>query len=121
MSERERFTVARLTDYACPHCKSRAWAGGTSWMEAADTPVLVGQAELSRLRQFAMLVSDLDRNANGRHEGDVDSGDPTGTSRGNPSMPTGALIGHTIDRMPIVVPPRTKRHDPDAWKKAPDA
>lgn len=115
MTGRERYTVAVLNPTPCPHCGSSAWATGQSWMEAVDVPVLVGQSELQRLRAFAALVSDLDRNANGRHEGDVDSDDPTGVSRGNPSLPTGALIGHTLDGRPIVVPPRSRRGDPAAW------
>jgi len=118
---RRRYTVAHLTEYPCPHCGSSAFATGNSWMEAADVPVLVGQAELTRLRAFALLVSDLDRNRNGRHEGDVDSGEPTGVSQGNPSMPTGAWIGTTMSGHQIVVPPRNLRHDPEAWIGGPDA
>lgn len=119
--ERKRYTVATLTPEPCPHCGSSAWETGQSWMEAADEPVLVGRAELSTLRAFRRLVSDLDRNSNGRHEGDADSGDPTGISQGNPSLPTGALIGHTLNGDWIVVPPRGDRHDPDAWVRASDA
>lgn len=119
--ERKRYTVATLNPHPCPHCGSSAWANGRSWMEAVDVPVLVGQSELQRLRAFAVLVSDLDRNAHGRHEGDVDSGDPTGVSQGNPSLPTGALIGHTLDGRAIVVPPRSRRSDPAAWTPPPEA
>ena len=115
MTARQRYTVATLNPEPCPHCGSSAWATGGSWMEAIDEPVLVGRSELELLRGFRTLVSDLDRNANGRHEGDVDSGDPTGVSRGNPSLPTGALIGHGLAGRPIVVPPRSRRGDPAAW------
>lgn len=114
---RVRFAVAKLNSHPCPHCGSSAWANGQSWAEI-DDPVLVGRSELERLSAFASLVADLDRNDNGRHEGDVDSGDPSGVSQGNPFLPTGTLIGHTMDGRAIVVPSRSRRHDPAAWVSA---
>jgi hypothetical protein len=71
-----------------------------------------------RLRQFQRMVNDLDRNENGRHEGDVDCGDPTGVSQGNPRLHTGDILGYDIGGRPYVMPPRGQRHDPDAWGPA---
>lgn len=80
------------------------------------------EEELRTLRRFRSLLMDLDRNENGRHEGDVDFGDPTGVSQGNPHLRPGAVIGYTIggDRMPIVMPDRAHRHDPAAWTPRPE-
>jgi hypothetical protein len=68
-----------------------------------------------RLRKFGTMVRDLDRNENGRHEGDADVGDPSGVSRGNPRLRTGGVLGYTIGGRPYVMPERGRRHDPDAW------
>jgi hypothetical protein len=77
---------------------------------------VVSADRLAQLHKFATLVSDLDRNFEGRHEGDVSSGEPTGVSQGNPILPVGMHIGYTLARhRRIVVPPREVRHDPDAW------
>lgn len=70
---------------------------------------------LKRLMAFTAIVSDLDRSAVGRHLGDAESQDPTGTSQGNPILPVGMHIGYTINGDHIVVPPRDVRHDPSAW------
>ena len=73
-------------------------------------------AEIQRLRKFERMVSDLDRNINGRHEGDADVGVPGGVSLGNPKFTTGNTIGHGLGgQIRYVVPPRGQRHDPDAW------
>ena len=78
-------------------------------------------AELRRdgpqLRQWAIMVADLDRSEHGRHEGDVQSGSPTGVSEGNPHLPTGARLGYSLDgTYAYVMPERGRRHDPEAWK-----
>lgn len=65
--------------------------------------------------RWRTMVSDLDRNENGRHEGDADSGDPSGTSQGNPLMPTGTTIGWTIYGQPYVVPEPRERGRIEAW------
>jgi len=67
------------------------------------------------LNGLANVLSDLDRNEHGRHEGDVDSGDPTGVSQGNPYIEEGQQIGFTMGGQPIVMPPRAQRSDPKAW------
>jgi hypothetical protein len=73
------------------------------------------EQEIERLRKFERMVVDLDRNANGRHEGDIDSGEPGGVSLGNLRFLTGSVIGYDIGGRPYVVPPRGERHDPAAW------
>jgi hypothetical protein len=71
--------------------------------------------EIARLRKFEGLVLDLDRNENGRHEGDADVGDPTGVSQGNPLMHAGDVIGYRLGGHPYVMPERSQRYDPSAW------
>ena len=83
-----------------------------TWEELAHQQ----EKELARLRLFQALILDLDRNPNGRHEGDADVGDPTGISQGNPKFRTGEEIGYGLGGQPIVMPPRDKRHDPTAWR-----
>lgn len=75
------------------------------------------EAQLARLRGFETIVNDLDRNTNGRHEGDADVFDPTGVSQGNPRLKTGDVLGYSIagDRRPYLMPERGRRHDPEAW------
>src|SRR4051812_18730861 len=46
--------------------------------------------ERLRLQKFATMVTDLDRNEHGRHEGDVDGWEP---SKGNPRLQTGDVLG----------------------------
>ena len=81
--------------------------------QPADERVTVG--ELRKLRAWAKMISDLDRNEHGRHETDVDSGHPDGVSHGNPLMPTGTVIGHDMSGNMYVMPPRGERHKPEAW------
>jgi hypothetical protein len=71
--------------------------------------------EISRLRKFQIMVMDLDRNEHGRHQGDIDTGDHTGVSRGNPNLMAGQVLGYSLGGGVYVVPERDKRHDPDAW------
>jgi len=71
--------------------------------------------EYTRLITFYNIIMDLDRNANGRHKGDADSGDPTGVSQGNLILPVGMQIGWTLGGYSIIVPPRGDRHKPEAW------
>ncbi len=80
-----------------------------------DDCEIVRTSDLRRLQGFATLVSDLDRNFEGRHEGDASSGDVDGVSQGNPSLQVGAHIGHTMSGDKIIVPTRQDRHDPKAW------
>jgi hypothetical protein len=84
-----------------------------TWRQLAEQQ----EEELRSLRRWRSLMLDLDRNRNGRHQGDADVGDPSGVSQGNPHLPTGAVIGYTIagERVPIVHPPREDRHRPEAW------
>jgi hypothetical protein len=72
--------------------------------------------ELARGRAFTAMVADLDRNQNGRHERDVDAGDPTGVSQGNPLLPTGTVVGYDIRGDEYRMPAPGRRHDPAAWK-----
>lgn len=68
--------------------------------------------------RLAAILSDLDRCAHGRHEGDVCSGPSgcNGPSRGNPIAVTfGRQIGYNISGKAIVVPPRMDLSDPKAW------
>ncbi len=83
-----------------------------TWKELAQRQ----QEQINRLRLFQSLVLDLDRNPNGRHEGDADVGSPTGISQGNPKLLTGDVVGYGIGGHPILMPPRDKRHDPTAWR-----
>jgi hypothetical protein len=85
-----------------------------SWKEIAQEQA----KEIERLQQFQTMISDLDRNEHGRHEGDIDAFDHTGISRGNPNLRTGAIIGYDISGRPYVMPPREVRHDPEAWKSS---
>jgi hypothetical protein len=73
------------------------------------------RAEIQNLGRFRRMVSDLDRNEHGRHEGDADVGDPTGVSQGNPRLHTGDVLGYDIGGRPYVMPERGKRHDAQAW------
>lgn len=82
-----------------------------TWREVAARQ----EEELARLRAFQRIVSDLDRNPNGRHEGDADVGAQGGVSTGNPRFLTGEVVAWQIGGKPIVMPPRERRHDPAAW------
>jgi hypothetical protein len=82
-----------------------------TWQQVAEQQA----GELAHLRRFVTLINDLDRNENGRHEGDTDVGDPTGISHGNPHLHTGDVLGWNISGQPYVMPPRGRRHDPTAW------
>lgn len=86
-----------------------------TWKELADQR----ETEIGRLRWWQQMVADLDRNENGRHEGDADYGDPTGISQGNPQLRTGDILGYDIGGHPYVMPERGKRHNPDAWGARP--
>jgi hypothetical protein len=83
-----------------------------TWRQVAEDRA----ADLSRLQPFVTLINDLDRNPNGRHEGDADVGDPTGVSHGNPRLRTGDVLGWDIGGTAYVMPPRGLRHDPTAWR-----
>lgn len=66
------------------------------------------------LEGYQIMLSDLDRNENGRHEGDVDGGAP---SQGNPHLTTGQVLGYSIHgRWKYVVPEPRRRGDLDAWR-----
>jgi hypothetical protein len=82
-----------------------------TWRELAEER----QQEITRLRAWQSLWSDLDRNPNGRHEGDADVGEAGGISQGNPRVTTGDVVGYRLGGKPIIMPPRDKRADPEAW------
>lgn len=88
-----------------------------TWRQVAEQQ----EDELRALRAFRSVLLDLDRNGNGRHEGDADVGDPSGVSKGNPHLRPGAVIGYTIGgrERPIVMPGRADRHRPEAWTPEP--
>lgn len=70
------------------------------------------------LEDYRLMLGDLDRNEHGRHEGDVDGGDPTGASQGNPHLKTGDVLGYSIGgyRRKYVVPEPRLRGDIKAWQ-----
>lgn len=73
------------------------------------------EERLRKLEAAATMLSDLDRNRNGRHEGDVDSG---AVSLGNPHLATGQTIGYSLHgRFAYVVPEPRLRGDVEAWKQ----
>lgn len=73
--------------------------------------------ELRGAQKFALMVADLDRSPEGRHEGDVQSGAPDGVSPGNPHLQTGDVLGFSLaGTYEYRMPERSKRHDPEAWK-----
>lgn len=84
-----------------------------TWRELCEKQI----AEIAKLQAFRTIVTDLDRNKNGRHEGDVDVGEPSGISEGNPIIQTGEILGYDIGGFPYVMPARKDRHDPSAWIK----
>lgn len=79
-----------------------------------NVPTLDGQ---STDGVWAALVADLDRCQHGRHQDD-DCGSCGGTSRGNPNMPTGQVIGYGLRGDQIVMPSRDHKHDPRAWRSS---
>lgn len=74
------------------------------------------EEEVRKLSKWANIASDLDRCEHGRHEGDVCGGTSgcNGPSVGNRLIGHGP-IGHTMNGSHIFSPPRSVRHDPDAW------
>jgi hypothetical protein len=90
-----------------------------TWRQVTETQ----EDTLRQLMRWCSLMLDMDRNENGRHEGDLDVGDATGVSRGNPHLRPGAVIGYTIGgrQRPIIVPDREHRHRPEAWTPRPDS
>ncbi|MEU6054187.1 hypothetical protein ABZ829_27675 [Streptomyces xanthochromogenes] len=69
---------------------------------------------------WVSLISDLDRCEHGRHEGDP-CGDSCGTtSKGNPHMQPGTVIGYSLRRGPIVMPHRDDKYVPAAWRSTND-
>lgn len=67
------------------------------------------------LQGYRGMLSDLDRNANGRHHGDYDSFVPGGISEGNPRLTTGDVIGYDIGGRAYVVPEPRDRGTLSAW------
>lgn len=60
------------------------------------------QRSASRYHEAWKVLVDLDRNEHGRHRGDVDTMDPSGTSQGNPfALDPGHRIGTTLLGEPI--------------------
>lgn len=93
----------------------------TTYYGDSNTPLtwrelyLMKSEENTVLQAFQRIVVDLDRNENGRHEGDVDVGDPSGVSQGNPNIQTGQTFAYDISGRPYVMPERKLRHNPAAW------
>jgi hypothetical protein len=77
--------------------------------------------ESSRRRDAGLLaiLTDLDRCQHGRHQGDPcgPADACTGTSAGNPHLPTGMVIGYGLRGDEIVMPDRDHKHDPAAWRR----
>ena len=68
---------------------------------------------------YQIMLSDLDRNKHGRHQGDRDSFDPAGISQGNPHLKTGDVIGYSLHgTWKYVVPEPRLRGDLSAWRQA---
>lgn len=67
------------------------------------------------LQGYRGMLSDLDRNAGGRHEGDYDSFVQGGISQGNPHLTTGDVIGYDIGGRAYVVPEPRDRGTLAAW------
>jgi hypothetical protein len=82
-----------------------------TWKEIAESRY----EAMQDLHRFKRILVDLDRNEHGRHEGDVDIGDPSGYSQGNPRLKTGDILGYSLGGGKYIMPPREKRHDPTAW------
>ncbi|ATN88692.1 hypothetical protein SEA_DEMSCULPINBOYZ_97 [Mycobacterium phage Demsculpinboyz] len=75
------------------------------------------KARCMELETYQIMLSDLDRNENGRHQGDSDGYDPTGRSQGNPHLKTGDVIGYSLHgTWKYVVPEPRRRHDINAWR-----
>lgn len=86
-----------------------------TWVECLEHE----QARSSQLNAWAGIVHDLDRSPNGRHEGDVESQDPTGVSQGNPFIREGDVFGFDIAGRPYRMPPRAERSKIEAWRVSP--
>lgn len=66
------------------------------------------------LQDYRTMLSDLDRNEHGRHEGDIDGAAP---SQGNPHLKTGDVLGYSLGAAwKYVVPEPRLRGDLHAWK-----
>jgi hypothetical protein len=67
------------------------------------------------LEELGRILLDLDRCQHGRHVHDP-CADCGGMSKGNPRLPTGSTIGHTVHAEEIVMPFGVDRNDPKAWR-----
>lgn len=65
--------------------------------------------------RWRTIVADLHRNPHGRHEGDSDSGDPSGRSQGNPNFRAGDTFGWDIGGRAYIYPPAAERYRFEAW------
>ena len=88
-----------------------AIAGAADALQRSDAAI----GEARRTEELASVLSDLDRCAHGRHEGDT-CADCGGPSKGNHHLPTGTVIGYDVHAQPIVTPGREDKHDPQAWR-----
>lgn len=70
-------------------------------------------------RRLARILTDLDRCAHGRHQGDPCVGCPEGVSPGNPHLVPGDVIGYDIAGDPYIVPLQRPLADPAGWRPAP--
>lgn len=80
-----------------------------TWKQLAEQQ----RTKINELSKWHAICVDLDRCEHGRHEGDVCSS-CGGPSKGNLLIGHGP-IGHNLSGEHIVSPPRSIRHDPDAW------
>lgn len=77
--------------------------------------VPVPEEAYARAQRARELLGELDRSERGRHVGDAEMQDPSGTSQGNPLLEEGQHIGYHISGKRIVVPPWQKLQDASAW------
>lgn len=92
---------------------SGIWAHGVeqTWQQVA----IDRESRLIALEPLLTMLADLDRNRNGRHEGDVDAGT---VSLGNPHLVPGQVIGYSIlGTHAYVVPDREHLTEPAAWQQ----
>jgi hypothetical protein len=78
-----------------------------------DIPSTLADATRVEAIGLAAILAHLDRCQHGRHQGDT-CADCGGHSRGNPHLAS-EVIGYDHHGQPIVMPPRDRRRDPDAW------
>jgi hypothetical protein len=81
-----------------------------TWKELARS----ADEKRAALGAWQTICQDLDRCEHGRHEDDVCDG-CGGYSKGNPLLGENRAIGFSLDGIPIAVPPRARKGDPNEW------